>query len=166
NAVEKDLDLIELALSRILRDNPRGSGAVSKLAQDEGDRQLLLRLLDQLNSLRTEREQKALLPIMECSRNSDSVGSNEKIKKMEEHIGVIVTEKDLIREIRFVKKQNMVTHAALGIMLMSSTMWRSSQLFVALRIRNKINHPLKTIGDIISGRGSRLFAWRLRHSPE
>ncbi|GLJ43795.1 hypothetical protein SUGI_0911770 [Cryptomeria japonica] len=123
NGAENDLDLIELALSRILRDNPHAQfrdRAVSKLAQDEEGKQLLLILLDQLNSLRAEREQKTLLVITENMGKSGSVGSDDEIKKMEEPIGDDkVTGKDVIREIRNVKKQNMLTHVALGIILVS-----------------------------------------------
>ncbi|XP_057833809.1 uncharacterized protein LOC131044496 [Cryptomeria japonica] len=160
NGAENDLDLIELALSRILRDNPHAQfrdRAVSKLAQDEEGKQLLLILLDQLNSLRAEREQKTLLVITENMGKSGSVGSDDEIKKMEEPIGDDkVTGKDVIREIRNVKKQNMLTHVALGIILVSGTLWRLSELFLAFKIRRTIIHPLEAIGGLLGGKGSHL----------
>ncbi|KAH9309121.1 hypothetical protein KI387_037032, partial [Taxus chinensis] len=127
---EKDLDLIELALSRILRDNPhvhfRDDGN-SKLMQDEEDRQLLLRLLDQLTSLRAERDQKALPSIKENSGNSGSAGLDDKTNEMKDTLPTTdepieddkAIDEEIIREIRSVKKQNKLTHVALGIILVS-----------------------------------------------
>lgn len=149
-AAQRDLELIELALHRLLRNDkshdPHGEDAESKLIRDEKDRDLLLRLLDQLNSLKAERGQKDCensLPTDDRNSNTELNGSDEIDRQGKNE--------EVMKEIRKVKKQNKFTHLILGIILASNMVWRISELAVALLIRRQISNPLKLIGGMITG---------------
>lgn len=149
-AAQRDLDLIELALRRLLSNDkshdPHEEDTESKPVRDEKDRDLLLRLLDQLNSLKAERGQKDCensLPTDDRNSDTELHGSDE--------IGGQVKIEEVIEEIRKVKKQNKFTHLILGIILASNMVWRISELVVAVLIRRQISNPFKLIGGLISG---------------
>jgi len=151
-AAQQDLDLIELALCRLLHDDkphdPHGEDAESKLIRDEKDRDLLIRLLDQLNSLKAERGQKdceTSLPTDDRNPDTEPRGSDK--------IGGQVKNEEVMEEIRKVKKQNKLTHLMLGIILASNVIWRLSELAMALLIRKQISNPLKLIGNFINFKG-------------
>lgn len=149
-AAQKDLDLIELALSRLLSDEKshdhHGEDAQSKLIRDEKDRDLLLRLLDQLNSLKAERGQN------ECENN---LPTDDRNSDTEHHgsgkIGGQVRHEEVMEEIRKLKKQNKFTNLILGLILGSNVIWRLLELSAALLIRKQISNPFKLIGSLIGG---------------
>lgn len=150
NAAQKDLDLIELALRRLLSDDKshdlHGEDVQSKLIRDEKDRDLLFRLLDQVNSLKAERGQN------ECENSlpRDDGNSDTELHGRDK-IGGQVRNEEVREEIRKVKKQNKLTHLILGIILASNVIWGFSELSVALLIRKKVNNPFRLIGSLMTG---------------
>jgi len=162
-AAQRDLDLIELALRRLLSNDkshdPHEEDAESKLVRDEKDRDLLLRLMDQLNSLKAERGQKDSenrLPTDDRNSDTELHGSDE--------IGGQVKIEEVMEEIRKLKKQNKFTHFILGIILASNMVWRISELVVAVLIRRQISNPFKFIGGLISNLGGSVTQKHSNHN--
>jgi len=144
------LDLIELALRRLLSDDSLhdspGEDAQPKLIHKEKDRELLLRLLDQLNSLKEERDQQ------DCENSLPEDATNSDIERHGgDKIGGQARNKETMEEIRKVQRQNRLTHVILGIIFASNVIWRLSQLAVALLIRKEMSNPLRLIGSFITG---------------
>lgn len=151
-AAQKDLDLIELALHRLLSDDKshdlHGEDAQSRLIRDEKDRDLLFRLLDQLNSLKAERGHN------ECE---NSLPTDDRISDTEhqgnDKIGGQVRNEEVMEEIRKLKKQNKLTNLILGVILASNVIWRLLEMSAALVIRKHISNPFRLIGNLIGGNG-------------
>eukprot|EP00252_Welwitschia_mirabilis_P014504 TRINITY_DN3182_c0_g1_i1.p1 TRINITY_DN3182_c0_g1~~TRINITY_DN3182_c0_g1_i1.p1 ORF type:complete len:203 (-),score=31.27 TRINITY_DN3182_c0_g1_i1:247-855(-) len=59
---------------------------------------------------------------------------------------------EVLKEVKNLKRQNHITHAILGIMVVSSLIWRFSELSVALLVKDQLGHPFRAIGSFLFGR--------------
>ncbi|RZR90069.1 hypothetical protein BHM03_00017900 [Ensete ventricosum] len=66
---------------------------------------------------------------------------------------------EIARELRRVKKQNLITHCLLSVMLGITAVWQFNEVSLLLAVRDKLRHPLRTVGDVVkrclNGNGKR-----------
>ncbi|CAD5166379.1 unnamed protein product [Musa acuminata subsp. malaccensis] len=56
---------------------------------------------------------------------------------------------EIARELRKVKKQNLITHCLLSVMLVITAVWQFNEVSLLLAVRDKLSHPLRTVGDVV-----------------
>ncbi|CAL9136778.1 unnamed protein product [Musa textilis] len=77
---------------------------------------------------------------------------------------------EIARELRKVKKQNLVTHCLLSVMLVITAVWQFNEVSLLLAVRDKLSHPLRTVGDVVKrclkGNGKRPLIEALPLPPD
>ncbi|EFJ21396.1 hypothetical protein SELMODRAFT_443540 [Selaginella moellendorffii] len=60
-------------------------------------------------------------------------------------------EKKLLRIVRNLQRQNVITHFILGFMVITTAIWRVKEITWILRVRKMLANPLETVGGIFGG---------------
>lgn len=58
---------------------------------------------------------------------------------------------DIVKELKKVKKQNLVTHCLLSVMIFVTVVWQLSEVSIILSAKDKISHPFRSLSNFISG---------------
>lgn len=58
-------------------------------------------------------------------------------------------DEEIARELSKVKKQNLITHCLLSVMLVITAVWQFNEVSLLLAVRDKLSHPLRTVGDVV-----------------
>lgn len=58
---------------------------------------------------------------------------------------------EIAKELGKLKRQNTTTHWLLSIMILLTVTWQLSEVSILLKVRNKVNHPFKSIASLLSG---------------
>ncbi|OIT30111.1 PREDICTED: uncharacterized protein LOC109210438 [Nicotiana attenuata] len=110
---------------------------------DEGEKeaehrhQLLSQLLTQLESLKEDTP----LDQMSQSTNIEEIPSDDEDREKE---------KNVVKELRKIQKQNFVTHCLLSAMIVLTITWQLSEVSLILKMKDGLNNPLRSIGSMIT----------------
>ncbi|XP_073013464.1 uncharacterized protein [Typha latifolia] len=56
---------------------------------------------------------------------------------------------EIAKELRRVKRQNLITHCLLSVLIVATALWQVSEVSILLMVKEKFSNPLRTVGDII-----------------
>ncbi|GAA0175687.1 hypothetical protein LIER_41960 [Lithospermum erythrorhizon] len=62
-----------------------------------------------------------------------------------------ISNQDILKELREIKKQNSRTHWLLSVMIGLTLAWQLSEVSAILILKEGLTHPLRSIGNMISG---------------
>lgn len=169
-----DLELVHLAIQRLLEDKkkmkeerkrqPQASGDLvfsehEADDDDDDDHLLLSKLLSQVESLKASRAIKkpeALadtgVAVNDIRAKSDAAIEAVELEAEEEHKGgeTEATPEEIVRELRKVKRQNTVTHWLLSAMIVLTVAWQISEVSLIMKVREGLSHPLRSFGGAIT----------------
>lgn len=75
---------------------------------------------------------------------------NEKATRVENSSSQIGAE-EIMKELKKVRKQNIVTHCLLSAMIVLTLAWQLSEVSLILKVKDGLNHPFKSLGSMIKG---------------
>ncbi|XP_023513706.1 uncharacterized protein LOC111786748 [Cucurbita pepo subsp. pepo] len=144
---EQRLELIKLAIERLLDENKNKQSSDRSYIHDcdeNGDRTLLHDLLSQIESLKertkegTESEKlaSALDNLKSKAKNSDDDEFSRE---------------DIVKELKKVKRQNVLTQCLVSVMIVVTVVWQLSEVSIMLNVKDQISHPFRFLGSLISG---------------
>lgn len=58
---------------------------------------------------------------------------------------------DIVKELKKLKRQNLLTHCLLSVMIVVTVVWQLSEVSIILNVKDKISHPFRSLGNLISG---------------
>ncbi|XP_022155422.1 uncharacterized protein LOC111022569 [Momordica charantia] len=147
---EQRLELINLAIRRLIdeeNNNKKSSDRSSVGDRDEPDDRTLLRnLLSQIESLKEEAESEEVESAVDTWKTKAKNSVREEIVDDE-----CSSREEIVRELKKVKRQNLVTHCLLSVMIVVTVVWQLSEVSIILNIKDKINHPFRSLGSFLSG---------------
>lgn len=65
---------------------------------------------------------------------------------------------DIVKELKNVKRQNLITHCLLSIMIIVTAVWQFKEASILLNMKEKVTHPIQAVGGIIASS----FKWKER----
>ncbi|KAL2484456.1 hypothetical protein Adt_29212 [Abeliophyllum distichum] len=119
---------------------------------DARRRQLLTKLLSQLESLEGESipqqsRDSADVELAHCSK----IGEKSETPNALESCSSDITNEEIIKELKEVKKQNFVTQCLLSALIVLTVVWQLSEVSLILKIKDGFTNPLKSVSGIITG---------------
>lgn len=75
---------------------------------------------------------------------------SESVKSADEESSVSSGE-NIVRELRKVKKQNLITHCLLTAVIVLTVVWQFSEVTLILKVKDKVSHPFRSISNVIEG---------------
>ncbi|KAL2510342.1 uncharacterized protein Fot_33989 [Forsythia ovata] len=156
--IESEEEKLELDDQKI---NPNRSSSLleSYAAVDADDkksgarrRQLITKLLSQLESLEGEgipqqSRDSADVELARCSK----IGEKSETPNALESCTSEITNEEIIKELKEVKKQNFVTQCLLSALIVLTITWQLSEVSLILKIKDGFSNPLKSVSGIITG---------------
>lgn len=58
---------------------------------------------------------------------------------------------EIVKELRKVRKQNLVTHCLLSVMIVLTVAWQLSEVSLLLKLKDGFSNPLKSLGGVVKG---------------
>lgn len=98
---------------------------------------------DDIDQSELSTETKALI-------SSVPVGASAKDEKGSEGAADIGME-EIVKELRVIRKQNTVTHWLLSVLIVTTAVWQMSEVSLLLYLKDRVKHPFKAIGGLITG---------------
>ncbi|XP_010905495.1 uncharacterized protein [Elaeis guineensis] len=144
-AKEKDerLKLVHMALHQLLEERK----STIKDKKEEEEDLFLSRLLSQLESLQKDANN-TQLPADSPNKEEPASSSSSKNKDCDiNNVGM----DEVVRELRRVKRQNLITHCLLFVMIIITAYWQFNEVSLLLTVKDKFSHPLRAVGDMIKG---------------
>ncbi|XP_023526027.1 uncharacterized protein LOC111789626 [Cucurbita pepo subsp. pepo] len=127
-AAAEEMELISLAIRRLMEENTNRTASHRSYGGD--DLQFLSRLLSQVESTR------------EQGRRKHSQQDDKIIQKN-------VTEKEIVKEIKEVKRQNFITHCLVSATVVLTVAWQVSEVSFILKLRDGLSNPFKNLARIL-----------------
>ena len=63
---------------------------------------------------------------------------------------------EIVKELRTVKRQNLITHCLLSVLIVVTTVWQFSEASLLLKMKERVSHPMRAVGDMVAGS----FKWK------
>ncbi|KAM0047399.1 hypothetical protein Hdeb2414_s0009g00327941 [Helianthus debilis subsp. tardiflorus] len=57
-------------------------------------------------------------------------------------------EEKILKELKKIRRQNVVTHCLLSVMILLTVTWQISEVSIILKLKNGVAHPFRSIGSI------------------
>ncbi|KAK7387589.1 hypothetical protein VNO78_28500 [Psophocarpus tetragonolobus] len=121
---DRRLELIDHAIQKLIHDNNKGS-------------------LSNSNSISDAQYQHALSHLLSLSqlKGEELEGSEEKESENDE----------IMKELKKVKRQNVVTHCLLSVMIVLTLAWQLSEVSIMLKVKDGLSHPFRSFGKMLKG---------------
>ncbi|KAK6922424.1 hypothetical protein RJ641_012931 [Dillenia turbinata] len=133
------------------------SDGVSLVADDDDQerRQLLSRLLSQLESLKGDislQEPNLVAQAESVASPAVVIVKTETGSTGETNVGRNGPRtEDIVKELNHVKRQNTITHGLVSLMIVLTVVWQLSEVSLILKVKNTLSNPFKTIGGLFKG---------------
>ncbi|KAJ6853178.1 uncharacterized protein M6B38_251555 [Iris pallida] len=141
---KKKIELIQAAIHQLFEEKKK-----NKKGKEEGDEEeedlLLSKLLSQLDSLEKDAHN-TYLPICPAEEHEPSMSVSKAAEYGANEVGL----NEVVRELKKVKRQNLITHCLLSVMIVVTAVWQFSEASLLIRIKQKFSHPIKSVGDMIT----------------
>ncbi|KAA0039810.1 hypothetical protein IC582_027276 [Cucumis melo] len=145
---EQRLELISHAIKRLLEDN-KNKKSSDRSSVDDGDENgnpsLLRDLLSQIESLKEGTESDEFTSALDTLKTKVESFIKEEIVDDE------CSREDIVKELKKLKRQNLLTHCLLSVMIVLTIVWQLSEVSIILNVKDKISHPFRSLGNFISG---------------
>ncbi|KAK1270444.1 hypothetical protein QJS04_geneDACA012588 [Acorus gramineus] len=56
-----------------------------------------------------------------------------------------------MRELKAVKRQNLITHCLLSVVIVVTVVWQLSEVSFLLSMKDKVSHPIRSIWNVMEG---------------
>lgn len=154
---KEKLELLQTAVKKLIEDEKKGSSSsvdsfvavVKDGVEVDDDNRLLSKLLLQLESLEEDGmlgkqldDEKAPSPEVGAKHE----GRNEACNHCSE-----TGNEEIVKELRKVRKQNLVTHCLLSVMIILTVAWQLSEVSILLKLKDGLSHPFKSLGGVVKG---------------
>ncbi|CAK9324870.1 unnamed protein product [Citrullus colocynthis] len=148
----EEMELISLAIRRLMEENDKrtASHQSSDADADDDDLQLLSRLLSQVESIREEQRLKhSQISTQQEYEKIIETDLEPQSENMERSGSRVKTEKEIVKELKEVKRQNFITHCLVSAMIILTVAWQISEVSLILKLRDGLSNPFKSLGRIL-----------------
>lgn len=99
----------------------------------------------QIESLKEGTESEELISALDTLKTKVESSIKEEIVDDE------CSREDVVKELKKLKRQNLLTHCLLSVMIVLTVVWQLSEVSIILNVKDKISHPFRSLGNFISG---------------
>ncbi|CAN0896116.1 hypothetical protein LINGRAHAP2_LOCUS18275 [Linum grandiflorum] len=145
------LQFLTEEIQRLIEEKKNQEEEEAFIPLDHTDRPILSRLLSELESLKGDGTLKQSQSSETSSPRSQRSGSGEKITRSKAKEAIDVEE--IGKEIKKVKRQNFITHCLLSALIVVTVAWQVSEVSLALSIKDKLSHPVRSLAGALFGWG-------------
>ncbi|EEF47453.1 uncharacterized protein LOC8286781 [Ricinus communis] len=137
------LKLIDEAIKKLLAEKRNSKEVSGHSSQEDNDHHLLNRLLSELEVL------KGGSTVEESEDEADSAS----VEKPDEEVGssTEIGAEEIVKELKHVKRQNIVTHCLLSALIVITVAWQVSEVSLILKLKDGFTHPFKSFGSVLAG---------------
>ncbi|KAK3223674.1 hypothetical protein Dsin_010699 [Dipteronia sinensis] len=146
------VELINQTLQKLIQEKKK------KKASSHDDQLLLSTLLSQLESLKEEEEEEEEEEeVGEQSNECETTQAEETEGEDADQInggggvGAEIGAEEIVKEIKKVKKQNLITHCLLSVMIVLTFAWQFSEVALIFKVKDGLSHPFRSVGSILTG---------------
>ncbi|KAK2636811.1 hypothetical protein Ddye_031603 [Dipteronia dyeriana] len=140
------VELINQTLQKLIQEKQK------KKASSHDDQLLLSTLLSQLESLKEEEEEEVGEQSSECETTQVEETEREDADEIYGGGGdEIVGAEEIVNEIKKVKKQNLITHCLLSVMIVLTVAWQFSEAALIFKVKDGLSHPFRSVGGMLTG---------------
>ncbi|XP_071736406.1 uncharacterized protein [Rutidosis leptorrhynchoides] len=132
------VEMIKQAIKQVMEEVGGDTKSSTSSSDDDDDNhrhRLLSKLMSQLEKLEDESE-----------ANSQPTKENNTVSKSDED-----EEQKIVKELKEVKKQNLITHCLLSVMILLTVVWQVSEVSIILKLKDGVSHPFRSIGNMFMG---------------
>nr|XP_043623151.1 uncharacterized protein LOC122594932 [Erigeron canadensis] len=135
------VELIKHAIKQLMDELDGDDGpTISSSDDDNRRRRLLSKLMSQLEMLEDESEAyskltKAKSKVSSSREKEDDDDDDDKI----------------VKELKKVRRQNVITHCLLSAMIVLTVVWQVSEVSIILKLKNGFTNPFRSLGSIFKG---------------
>lgn len=149
--MKKKMELIHMAINQLIEE--RNNKGMNQGNDEEEETILLSRLLSQLDSLEKDEGTSNLmkLPLEKEESSALTAGARDCGTK---EVGM----DEIVKELKSVKRQNLITHCLLSVMIIVTAVWQFSEASLLLNMKEKVTHPIRAVGDVFASS----FKWKER----
>ncbi|KAI3688618.1 hypothetical protein L2E82_46321 [Cichorium intybus] len=145
------VEVIKQAIKQVMeeiRDGTKSSSDDGGDVEDDNQHRLLSKLMSQLERLEAEPEvnTEGSVLVDPALSKPESTIDNEANKTN-------IEEEKIVKELKKLKRQNLITHCLLSVMIVLTVAWQVSEVSIILKLKDGVNHPFRSIGNI--------FKWML-----
>ncbi|CAI9278170.1 unnamed protein product [Lactuca saligna] len=133
------VEVIKQAIKEVMEEIRGGANSSSDDGgdvEDDNHHRLLSKLMSQLEKLEAEQafvdDEKTKTKINKSRSEEEKEDEKEKI----------------VKELKKMKRQNLITHCLLSAMIVLTVVWQISEVSIILRLKDGVNHPFRFIGSI------------------
>lgn len=101
----------------------------------------------QLDSVKTTSELNDSTPAIPVNKHEMCSDPSINENKKDEETDV----KKITKDIKIIKRQNCITHNLLSALIVVTMIWQFGEVSVILAVKEKVTHPVRSIGDMIKG---------------
>ncbi|GMP57577.1 hypothetical protein CsSME_00021604 [Camellia sinensis var. sinensis] len=158
---KEKIELIQLTIQQLMDDQRYNTLSSSpdetSFAVDGEDhhRLLLCRLLSQLETLKGDdgklQQPEPSADPKEVPSPAVADSNSETAKEAEGGSADNGVRKEIVKELRNVKRQNFITHCLLSAMIVLTITWQISEVSLVLSLKDGLSHPFKTFGGMLAG---------------
>ncbi|KAL6634279.1 hypothetical protein ACP70R_026950 [Stipagrostis hirtigluma subsp. patula] len=140
-ARRRKVELVQEAIHGFLEEKRRGRqgeelGPMGSRQDEEG---LLSSLLTKLDALEEDDDLSNVQP--DSLRSNSQPGKGDKGKEVELA--------DIAKDLKRIKRQNLITHVLLGTVIVLTAVWQVNEVSFLLWVQEKLSNPFKSLGDVI-----------------
>ncbi|CAN1152566.1 hypothetical protein LINPERPRIM_LOCUS28994 [Linum perenne] len=131
---------------------------VDSIPLDHTDRPILSRLLSELESLKgdgTLKQSGSSSDGESKLKSTRKAGLGQKATSKGSRNKDVIDVEEIGKEIKKVKRQNFITHCLLSALIVVTVAWQVSEVSLALSIKDKLSHPVKSLASALFGGGRR-----------
>ncbi|KAL7607502.1 hypothetical protein Lser_V15G14564 [Lactuca serriola] len=143
------VEVIKQAIKEVMeeiRDGANSSSDDGGEVEDDNHHRLLSKLMSQFFFLFFPKKQQ--LEKLEAGQEFvDDEKTKTKINKSRSEEEEDEEEK-IVKELKKMKRQNLITHCLLSAMIVLTVVWQISEVSIILRLKDGVNHPFRFIGSI------------------
>ncbi|KAK0573473.1 hypothetical protein LWI29_008513 [Acer saccharum] len=138
------VELINQTLQKLIQEKKK-----KKKASSHDDQLLLSTLLSQLESLKEEEEEEEEEVAEQSSECEEETKGEygDQINGGRAEIGA----EEIVNEIKKVKKQNLITHCLISVMIVLTVAWQFSEVALIFKVKDGLSHPFKSVGSMLTG---------------
>ncbi|CAH1417323.1 unnamed protein product [Lactuca virosa] len=134
------VEVIKQAIKEVMeeiRDGANSSSNDGGEVEDDNHHRLLSKLMSQLEKLEAEQE------FVDDEKTKTKINKSRSEEEEEED-----EEEKIVKELKKMKRQNLITHCLLSAMIVLTVVWQISEVSIILRLKDGVNHPFRFIGSI------------------
>lgn len=145
------VEVIKQAIKQVMEEVESSSHEDDDAKDGNHHHALLSKLMSQLERLEAEPEADAERLAFPAVSKLDFTGDDEATKVNRNVSRLEEEEERIAKELKYLKRQNFITHCLLSFMIVVTIAWQISEVSIMLTLKDRVSHPFRSISGLFKG---------------